>query len=99
MVAVFLLCLFDLVDYSVTPKFVLANLKYSGILLVSYFSISHIAYKACFNYILINLYLFYFAVGSGHFVDTIIIRQIFLTPTHPYGFASLSYIPARFNFY
>ncbi len=90
---VFLPCLFDLVNYSVTPKFIPANLKYSDILLESYFSISHIAYKAYLDYILINLYLLYFAVGGGHFTDTIIVRQIFLVPTHLYSFASfLSYL-------
>src|SRR5256885_3667724 len=85
MVAVFLPCLFDLVNYSVTLKFVLANLKYSGVLLESYFSISHIAHKACLDYILINLYSLYFAVGDGHFADTIIVKQIFLVSAHLYG--------------
>jgi hypothetical protein len=80
MVAIFLPYLLDLVDYSEAPKFVPANLKYSGILLESYFSISHIAHKVCLNYILINLYLLYFVASGGHFTDTVIVRQIFLVP-------------------
>src|SRR2546421_404936 len=96
MVAVFLSCLFDLVDYSVTPKFVPANLKYSGVLLESYFSISHIAHRAYLDYILINLYSLYFAVGGEHFADTIIVRQIFLVPAHLYG---LIFLPYYLSFY
>src|SRR6266542_6395328 len=83
---VFLPCLFDLVDYSVTPKFVPAKLKYSGVLFESYFSISHIAHRACLDYILIDLYLLYNAIDGEHFADTIIVRQIFLVPTHLYRF-------------
>src|SRR5581483_9749085 len=75
---VFLPCLFDLVDYSEAPKFVPANLKYFGILLESYFTISHIAHRVYLNYTLINLYPLYFAVNGGHFTDIIIVRQIFL---------------------
>src|SRR6266498_2220276 len=88
---VFLPCLFDLVDYSEAPKFVPANLKYSGVLLESYFSISHIAHRAYLNYILINLYPLYFAVSGEHFTDTVIARQIFLIPAHLYGFAFFLY--------
>src|SRR2546429_9063895 len=93
---VFLPCLFDLVDYSEAPKFVPANLKYSGILFESYFSISHIAHKACLDYILINLYPLYFAVSGGHFDDTIIVKQIFLVPAHLYG---LVFLPYYLSFY
>src|SRR5438067_10832877 len=93
---VFLPCLFNLVNYSEAPKFVPANLKYSGVLLESYFSISHIAHKACLDYILINLYLLYFAVGGGHFADTIIVRQIFLVPAHLYR---LVFLPYYLSFY
>src|SRR6266542_6412575 len=93
---VFLPCLFDLVDYSVAPKFVLANLKYSGILLESYFSISHIAHRACLDYILINLHPLYFAVGGRHFADTIIVRQIFLVSAYLYG---LVFLPYYLSFY
>src|SRR6266542_4763436 len=97
---VFLPCLFDLVDYSVTPKFVPANLKYSDLLLESYFFISHIAHRAYLDYILINLYPLYFAVGGKHFTDTIIVRQIFLVPTHLYGFAfSLFYFTFLQSFF
>src|SRR4051812_22822554 len=88
---VFLPCLFDLVNYFEAPKFVPANLKYSGILLESYFSIFHIAHRAYLDYILINLYPLYFAVGGEHFADTIIVRQIFLVSAHLYGFAFLLY--------
>ena len=79
---IFLPCLFDLVNYSEVPKFVPANLKYSGVLLESYFSIFHIVHKVYLNYILINLYPLYFAVGGEHFADTIIVRQIFFVPAH-----------------
>src|SRR5437016_5685679 len=89
---VFLPCLFDLVDYSVAQKFVPANLKYSGVPLESYFSISHIAHRACLNYTLINLYPLYIAVGGEHFADTIIVRQIFLVPAHLYGLVFLPYL-------
>src|SRR5437763_16166971 len=88
---VFLPCYFDLVDYSEVPKFVSANLKYSGVLLESYFSIFHIAYKAYLDYILINLYSLYFAVDNEYFADTIIVRQIFLVPAHLYRLVFLSY--------
>src|SRR5204862_1584609 len=88
---VFLPCLFDLVNYSVMPKFVPVNLKYSGVLLESYFSISHIAHRACLDYILTDLYLLYFSVGGGHFADTAVVRQSFLVPMHLYGPAFLPY--------
>src|SRR6266498_2125161 len=88
---VFLPSLFDLVDYSKASKFVPANLKYSGILLESYFFIFHIAHRACLDYILIDLYPLYFAVGGEHFADTIIIRQIFFVSAYLYGFAFLLY--------
>src|SRR2546421_11207213 len=96
MVTVFLPCLFDLVDYSKTPKFVPANLKYSGVLLESYFSISHIAHRACLDYTLINLYPLYFAVAGECFADTIIVRQIFLVPAYLYG---LVFLPYYLSFY
>ncbi len=85
------LYLFDLVDYSVTLKFVLANLKYSAKHHGSYFSIFHIVHRAYLDYTLINLYLLYFAVGGEHFTDTIIIRQIFLVSAHLYEFTFLLY--------
>src|SRR6266480_7366186 len=88
---VFLPCLFDLVDYSEAPKFVPAKLKYSGVLLESYFSISHIDHRAGLDYILINPYLLCFVVGGEHFADIIIVKQIFLVPAHLYGFAFLLY--------
>jgi len=88
---VFLSCLFDLMDYFEASKFVPANLKYSGILLESYFSIFHIAYRACFDYILTDLYPLYFAIGGEHFADTIIVKQIFLIPAYLYRFAFLLY--------
>src|SRR5207248_7252992 len=88
---VFLPCLFDLVDYSVAPKFVPANLNYFGVLLESYFSISHIAHRACLDYILTDLYLLYFSVGGEHFADTAIVRQIFPVAIYQYGFAFLLY--------
>src|SRR2546421_12352331 len=91
MVVVFLPCLFDLVNYSVTPKFVPVKLKYSGILLESYFSISHIAHRACLNYILTDLYPLYFAVSGENFADTITVRQISHVVIHQYGFAFLLY--------
>ena len=86
---VFLSYLFDLVNYSEALKFVPANLKYSGVLLESYFFISHIAHRAYLDYTLINLYPLYFTIGDEHFADTIIVRQIFLVPAHLYGFAFL----------
>src|SRR6266498_5819186 len=93
---VFLPCLFDLVDYSETLKFVLTNLKYSGVLLESYFFIFHIAHRTYLDYILINLYLLYFTVGGEHFADTIIVRQIFLVSAHLYG---LVFLPYYLSFY
>ena len=88
---VFLLCLFDLMNYSEIPKFVLVNLKYFDVLFESYFSISHIIYRVCLNYILINLYFLYIIIGSGHFVDIRFIKQIFLVIIHQYDFAFLLY--------
>jgi hypothetical protein len=79
------------VDYSVALKFVPVNLKYSGVLLESYFSISHIAHRVCLDYILINLYPLYFAVGGGHFADRVVVRQTFPVVIHQYGFAFLLY--------
>ena len=76
-------------NYSVAPKFVPAKLKYSGVLLESYFSIFHIAHRACLDYTLINLYSLYIAVSGEYFANTIIVRQIFLVPAHLYGFAFL----------
>src|SRR5436305_14671567 len=96
MVAIFLPCLFDLLNYSEALKFVPANLKYSGVLFESYFSISHIAHRACFDYTLINLYPFYFAVGGECFANTIIVRQIFLVPAYLYG---LVFLPYYLSFY
>jgi hypothetical protein len=93
---VFLPYLLDSEDYSVALKFVPANLKYSGILLESYFSISHIADRAYHDYTLINLYPLYFAVGGGHFTDIIIVKQIFLVPVHLYG---LVFLPYYLSFY
>src|SRR3954470_12045543 len=73
--------------------FVPANLKYSDILLESYFSISHIACRAYLYYTLTNLYPLYIVAGGGHFADTVIVRQIFLVLTHLYDFAfSLFYL-------
>src|SRR5262249_29266419 len=80
-----------LAGYSVMQIFVLANLKYSVVLLESYFSISHIAHRVCPDYTLINLYPLYFAVGGGHFADTAVVRQSFLVPMHLYEPAFLPY--------
>src|SRR3954451_1892241 len=73
--------------------FVPANLKYSDVLLESYFFISHIARRAYLYYTLTNLYSLYIVADGGHFADTVIVRQIFLVLTHLYDFAfSLSYL-------